>query len=78
MGLESVGDLALNIILSKLGPEDTARVSCVSNRFKATASEECLWSKFYSEDLDLDSPLDPDGNLAPSFKVSFLLCNCVF
>lgn len=73
MGLEIVGDLALNVILSGLGPKDTAKVACLSKRFKAAASEESLWSKFCSDDLDLASPLDPLGNPAPSFKVLLLL-----
>ncbi|KAH7572835.1 hypothetical protein JRO89_XS03G0021700 [Xanthoceras sorbifolium] len=71
MGLESVGDLALHIILLKLGPKDTAVVACVNKKFRITASEECLWSKFCSEDLDLHAPLDPNGNLAPSFKAVY-------
>lgn len=71
MGLEIVGDLALNVILSGLGPKDTAKVACLSKRFKAAASEECLWSKFCSDDLDLASPLDPLGNPAPSFKAAY-------
>ncbi|TXG72793.1 hypothetical protein EZV62_001372 [Acer yangbiense] len=72
MGLENVGDLALHVVLSKLGPKGTALVSCVNKRFKITASEDCLWSKFCSQDLDLHAPLDPNGNLAPSFKVLIL------
>lgn len=69
MGLEAVGDLALNEILSKLGPKETAKVACVNKRFKASATEDSLWSKFCSQDLHLSAPLDPHGNLVPSFKV---------
>ncbi|KAI9194456.1 hypothetical protein LWI28_006191 [Acer negundo] len=71
MGLESVGDLALHVVLSKLGPKDTALVSCVNKRLKINASEDCLWSKFCSQDLDLHDPLDPNGNIAPSFKAVY-------
>lgn len=69
MGLDSVGDLALNIILTKLGSKETAKVSCVSKRFKDLASEESLWSLFCLQDLDLSAPLDHHGNPLPSFKV---------
>jgi F-box protein 3 len=69
MGLDSVGDLALNIILTKLGPKETAKVSCVSKRFKDLASEESLWSLFCLQDLDLSAPLDHHGNPLRSFKV---------
>lgn len=72
MGLESVGDLALHIILTKLGPEDTARVACVSKRFRASASEDPLWFRFCSQDLGVTNPVDPHGNPAPSFKVTLL------
>ncbi|KAK3204385.1 hypothetical protein Dsin_018431 [Dipteronia sinensis] len=71
MGLESVGDLALHVVLSKLGPKDTALVSCVNKRLKITASEDSLWSKFCSQDLDLHAPLDPNGDRAPSFKAVY-------
>ncbi|XP_065867218.1 F-box protein SKIP16 [Euphorbia lathyris] len=71
MGLESVGDLALNEILSKLGPQQTAKVSCVSKRLKASASEEPLWSKFCFQDLHLSAPLDPQGSPLPSFRIAY-------
>uniref|UniRef100_A0A2P2IU14 ApaG domain-containing protein n=1 Tax=Rhizophora mucronata TaxID=61149 RepID=A0A2P2IU14_RHIMU len=71
MGLETVGDLALHVILTKLGPEDTARTACVSKRLWASASEEFLWSRFCLQDLDLFTPLDPQGNPSPSFKASY-------
>ncbi|XP_061947939.1 F-box protein SKIP16-like isoform X2 [Populus nigra] len=73
MGLDSVGDLALNIILTKLGPKETAKVSCVSKRFKDLASEESLWSLFCLQDLDLSAPLDHHGNPLPSFKATYKL-----
>lgn len=72
MALESVGGLAMHIILSKLGPNDAASVASVSKRFKIWASDdESLWSKFCSDDLELDSPIDPDGNPVPSFKIAY-------
>lgn len=67
--LEAVGDLALHVILTKLGPKDTATAACVSKKLRSSASEESLWSKFCSQDLDLKHPLDPLGNPTPSFKV---------
>ncbi|KAJ6866050.1 F-box protein SKIP16-like isoform X2 [Populus alba x Populus x berolinensis] len=73
MGLDSVGDLALNIILTKLGPKETAKVSSVSKRFKDLASEESLWSLFCLRDLDLSAPLDHHGNPLPSFKATYKL-----
>ncbi|KAJ6366531.1 hypothetical protein OIU77_003011 [Salix suchowensis] len=73
MGLETVGDLALNTILTKLGPKETAKVSCVSKRFKDLASEESLWSLFCRQDLDLSAPLDHHRNPLPSFKATYKL-----
>lgn len=73
MGLENVGDLVLHMLLSKLGPKDTAKVACVSKRLRVSASEEVLWAKFCRRDLGLDSPLDPLGDSAPSYKVIFNL-----
>uniref|UniRef100_A0A6M2ECC3 ApaG domain-containing protein n=1 Tax=Populus davidiana TaxID=266767 RepID=A0A6M2ECC3_9ROSI len=73
MRLESVGDLALNIILTKLGPKETVKVSCVSKKFKDLASEESLWSLFCRQDLDLSAPLDHHGNHLPSFKATYKL-----
>ncbi|PIN04187.1 putative Mg2+ and Co2+ transporter CorD [Handroanthus impetiginosus] len=71
MGLESVGGLAMHIILSNLGPVDTASVACLGRRFRVWASDDSLWAQFYSEDLNLSSPLDPNGNPAPSFKAAY-------
>ncbi|WCJ41300.1 SKP1/ASK-interacting protein 16 [Euphorbia peplus] len=73
MGLESVGDLALNEIFSKLGPKETAIVSCVSKRLKASASDEPLWSKFLLEDVQLSSPCDPQGHPLPSSRIAYAL-----
>ncbi|KAF2590523.1 hypothetical protein F2Q70_00038045 [Brassica cretica] len=70
MGLEEAGDLVLHIILSKIGPENTARVACVSKRLKVSASEDSLWSIFCSLDLNISTPLDPHGDPSPSFKVN--------
>ncbi|KAJ0236080.1 F-box protein SKIP16 [Hirschfeldia incana] len=71
MGLEEAGDLVLHIILSKIGPENTARVACVSKRLKLSASEESLWSIFCSLDLNISTPLDPHGDPSPSFKAAY-------
>ncbi|CAI0397001.1 unnamed protein product [Linum tenue] len=73
MGLESVGDLILNVIFTKLGAKDTAKVACVSKSFNVWASEDALWSKFCLEDLDLSAPVDSHGNTAPSFKAAYKL-----
>ncbi|ESQ36310.1 hypothetical protein EUTSA_v10007687mg [Eutrema salsugineum] len=73
MGLEDAGDLVLHIILSKIGPENTARVACVSKRLQVSASEESLWSIFCSIDLNISTPLDPHGDPAPSFKTAYQL-----
>lgn len=70
MDLEAVGDLALNVILTKLGPKDSARAACISKKLRSLASEESLWLKFCSQDLDLKQPFDPLGNPVPSFKVN--------
>ncbi|XP_022874657.1 F-box protein SKIP16-like [Olea europaea var. sylvestris] len=72
MELETVGSLAMHIILSKLGPSDVASVSCVGKRFHVWASDDSLWAKFCSFDLELSSPHDPHGNPAPSFKAAYL------
>ena len=70
--LEALGDLALHVILSNLGPKDTARAACVSNKLRSSASDDSLWSNYCSQDLDLNRPLDPLGNPTPSFKVLFI------
>ncbi|CAI9771142.1 unnamed protein product [Fraxinus pennsylvanica] len=72
MELEAVGNLGMHIILSKLGPSDVASVSCVGKIFHVWASDDSLWAKFCSFDLELFSPLDPHGNPAPSFKAAYL------
>ncbi|KAK6146313.1 hypothetical protein DH2020_020182 [Rehmannia glutinosa] len=71
MGLESVGGLAMHIILSKLGPFEAASVACLSKRFRVWASEDSLWAQFCSHDLNLSSPLDPYGDPTPSFKAAY-------
>ncbi|RDY12675.1 F-box protein SKIP16, partial [Mucuna pruriens] len=68
MGLESVGDLAINIILDKLGAEDIARVACVSTRFRSSASHDTLWIDLCFHELALTKPIDHLGNPLPSFK----------
>ncbi|MCL7031890.1 hypothetical protein MKW94_028846 [Papaver nudicaule] len=69
--LEGLGELAIHEIISKLGPKDAAVLGCVNKRFRVSASEEIIWSKLCSHDLDLSSPTDPFGNPAPSFKAAY-------
>ncbi|CAK9151924.1 unnamed protein product [Ilex paraguariensis] len=71
MGLESVGGLAIKIILTKLGPTESASVACVSKGFRVWASDDSLWSIFCANDLDLSSPLDHLGNPVSSFKEAY-------
>ncbi|KAE8723869.1 F-box protein SKIP16 [Hibiscus syriacus] len=73
LGLDGLGDLALHTILSKLTPSDTVRVSCVSKRYRVSASEDSLWAHFCSQELHLASPQDHHGNPLPSFKVTYQL-----
>lgn len=69
-GFEGLGDLAIHVILSKLDPNETAIVSCVSKRFRDWTSDDYFWSLYSSNDLNLSSPIDPFGSPAPSFKVN--------
>ena len=69
VGLDGLEDLALHIILLKLGPEDTVKVSSVSKKLRLYTSEDSLWAKFCFQDLHLSTPQDHQGNPAPSFKV---------
>ncbi|ONK77279.1 uncharacterized protein A4U43_C02F4910 [Asparagus officinalis] len=71
MGLEGLGDLILETIISKLDPENAASIACASTKLKAAACDENLWRIFCARDFDLDSPLDPEGNPCPSFKVAY-------
>ncbi|KAL2920917.1 F-box protein SKIP16 [Bienertia sinuspersici] len=73
IGIEGLGDLAIHVIISKLDPNDTAKVSCVSKRFRGWASDDHYWFLHSSNDFDLSSPVDPYGNPAPSFKVAYQL-----
>lgn len=78
MGLESVGGLAMHVILSKLGPLEAASVACLGKRFRVWASDDSLWAQFCFHDLNLTSPLDPYGNRTPSFKVFLSLGSANF
>lgn len=69
IGIEGLGDLAIQVIISKLDPDDTAKVCCVSKKFRVWASDDIYWSINCSNDLDISSPIDPFGNPLPSFKV---------
>ncbi|XWS09350.1 hypothetical protein CRYUN_Cryun40dG0077600 [Craigia yunnanensis] len=73
VGLDGLGDLALHIILSKLGPEGTVKVSSVSKRLSLFTSEDSLWAQFCFHDLHLSTPQDHQGNPAPSFKAAYQL-----
>lgn len=72
MGLETVGGLAMHIILSKLGPLEAASVACLNRRFHNWASDDSIWAQFCSQDLNLSSPFRPNGKPAPSFKVAYI------
>ncbi|PSS35834.1 F-box protein [Actinidia chinensis var. chinensis] len=78
MGLESVGGLAIHVILSKLGPTDTASVGCVSRRFRDWAADESLWSNFCADDLQLSSPEDHFGNPTSNFKTAYQIWRKAF
>ncbi|KAL1324037.1 hypothetical protein HN51_034228 [Arachis hypogaea] len=71
MGLESLGDLAIHVILKKLPPKDAGRVSCVSKRLRSSASDDLIWINFCRNDLSLCHPRDPLGNPLPSFKEAY-------
>lgn len=71
MSLESVGDIAIHMILPKVGPEGTASVACVAKRYRDLASEDCLWSKFCYDQLHLTQPHDPLGNPCPTLKAAY-------
>ncbi|KAM7489994.1 hypothetical protein LguiB_027478 [Lonicera macranthoides] len=71
MDLESAGGLAIHTIISKLGPNDTAAVACVSKRFRVYASDDSHWSKFCADDLHLSSPQNPNENPTNSFKEAY-------
>ncbi|KAL8104375.1 hypothetical protein AgCh_028546 [Apium graveolens] len=71
--MERLGGLAIHKILSKLGPKQTAIVGCVNHTFQEWVCDESLWSHFCAQHLHLSSPLDPSGNLAPSFQAAYQL-----
>ncbi|KAK9672220.1 hypothetical protein RND81_12G085300 [Saponaria officinalis] len=71
--IEGIGDLGVHIIISKLDPNETATISCVSKKFKEWASDDTFWATHCFNDLNLSSPIDPFGNPLPSFKVAYQL-----
>ncbi|XP_075487671.1 F-box protein SKIP16-like isoform X1 [Primulina tabacum] len=71
MGLEDMGGLAMHVILSKLAPSDVASFCCVSERLRVWASDDSLWARFCSDELNLSSPRDPNGNPTVSFKAAY-------
>lgn len=70
---EVLGEFAIHIIISKLDPNNTARIACVNKKFKSWASDDCFWSLHCASDLSLSSPVDPLGNPAHSFKAAYQL-----
>ncbi|KAJ4968282.1 hypothetical protein NE237_014983 [Protea cynaroides] len=71
MGWEDLEDLALHLIISKLGAKNASILACVNKRLRVSVSEESLWLKFCSDDFDLSVPEDPHGNPLPSFKITY-------
>lgn len=78
IGLENLGDLILEKIISKLDAKQGASIACVSKRLQEAASDDNLWKIFCSRDFDLDSPLDADDNPCPSFKATYRVWNEMF
>ncbi|XVE81024.1 hypothetical protein DITRI_Ditri15bG0029600 [Diplodiscus trichospermus] len=78
VGLDGLGNLALHIILSKLGPAGAVRVSRVSNGLRLSAFEDSLWAEFCAQELHLSTPQDHHGNPAPSFKAAYQLWRKAF
>ncbi|KAG0499841.1 hypothetical protein HPP92_004097 [Vanilla planifolia] len=71
MGLENLGGLILEKVLSKLEPRDIALLACVSSRLRAAASHDHIWREVCFSYFDLSLPEDPQGNPCPSFKVTY-------
>ncbi|KAI4369228.1 hypothetical protein MLD38_017696 [Melastoma candidum] len=71
MEMEAIGELALHMVMEKLGPKNVGRVACVSRKLRDCAAEETLWSKFCLEELGISSPVGPGGDPTPSFKVAY-------
>ncbi|XP_076904065.1 F-box protein SKIP16-like [Bidens hawaiensis] len=69
--LEAIGGLALHTIISKLSPSEAAAVACANKRFNDCASDDSLWSLYCSNELGLNSPVDPIGNPCPNFKAAY-------
>ncbi|KZV34019.1 hypothetical protein F511_02792 [Dorcoceras hygrometricum] len=71
MGLEKMDGLSMHVILSKLAPVDVASFCCVSKRLRVWASDDSIWAQFCSGELNLSSPIDPNGNPTASFKAAY-------
>ncbi|GKC14420.1 F-box protein SKIP16 [Tanacetum coccineum] len=69
--LQSVGELATHMIITKLNPSEVASVACVNTCFKCFAYDDSIWSSFCKKQLNLSPPIDPQGNLCPSFKAAY-------
>ncbi|ERN20323.1 hypothetical protein AMTRI_Chr06g177980 [Amborella trichopoda] len=78
MAFEGVGDMVLHLIIEKLGPKQTAAISCLNKHFKAVASDEVIWSQFCSSDFQISTPQDPLGKPCSSFKEAYKLWNKEF
>ncbi|KAL8116985.1 F-box protein SKIP16-like [Apium graveolens] len=71
MGIEILGGLEISKILTKLGPNEIAKVGCVSHSFQDWVSDDSIWSQFCAQELQLYSPEDPFGNPTRSFKAAY-------
>ncbi|GAB2265646.1 F-box protein skip16 [Dionaea muscipula] len=71
MSFDKLGELETHSILSRLDATTTAKVACVSGRFRVSTSDDSLWARYCSEELDLTTPLDPSFNPSPSFKEAY-------
>lgn len=69
--MDSLGELVAEGILPRLSSRDVAAFGCVSGRCRVSASDDALWRKLCSRDLDLDLPLAPDGAACSSFKEAY-------
>ncbi|XP_078434020.1 SKP1/ASK-interacting protein 16 [Wolffia australiana] len=69
--LELLEGLVLESIFSFLDPKNVAAIACVSRRLRSFAGDDALWRAVCSSDLDLSSPLNPDGEPCSSFKIAY-------
>ncbi|KAJ4730394.1 F-box protein SKIP16 [Rhynchospora pubera] len=69
--LDGLEALVLDMIVYRIGPKNAAALACASTRLRSAASDDNLWSRFCADDFDLSEPIDPDGNVLPSFKEAY-------